>query len=119
MRPGLKRLLVWSTPMWSNLWSPFRPGFIADDVIREPVERGAGVWRARMRLNKSPPTAISASWKVILRAWRTTFALILISHDCSPKREAEAVVEWEAEYSPVADYQIIFITSYESLTVGL
>ena len=48
-----------------------------------------------------------------------TLALILISRDCSPEREAEAVVEWEAENSPVADYQLIFITSYESLTIGL
>jgi hypothetical protein len=31
-------------------------------------------------------------------------AVILISRDCSPEREAEAVVEWEAENSPVADY---------------
>jgi hypothetical protein len=56
---------------------------------------------------------------VILRAWRTTLALILTSRDCSPEREAEAVVESETGNSPVADYQFIFITSYESLTVGL
>jgi hypothetical protein len=43
----------------------------------------------------------------------------LITYEESKKSEAEAVVEWEAENGPIADYQIILITSYEAPTVGL
>ena len=43
----------------------------------------------------------------------------LITYEESKKSEAESIVEWEAGNGPVADYQTIFITSYESPTVGL
>lgn len=37
-------------------------------------------WMAAMvRVNRSPLTATSASWKVMARAWRTTLAPILMS----------------------------------------
>jgi hypothetical protein len=45
--------------------------------------------------------------------------VVLITYEESKKSEAEAIVEWESENGPVADHQIIFITSYESPTVGL
>jgi hypothetical protein len=43
----------------------------------------------------------------------------LITYDESKKSEADAIVEWEVENGPVADYQTISITSYEAPTVGL
>jgi len=42
----------------------------------------------------------------------------LITYEESKKSEAEAIVEWEAEHGPVADYHIVFITSYGAPTVG-
>lgn len=39
--------------------------------------------KARMRWKRSAGIATSASWKVILQAWRTTRAPILMSRVCS------------------------------------
>jgi hypothetical protein len=50
--------------------------------------------------------------------WDGQYKVALITYDESKQSEADAIVEWEAENGPVVDYQTIFITSYEALTVG-
>jgi hypothetical protein len=44
--------------------------------------------------------------------------VVLITYEESKKPKADAIVEWEAENGPVADYQIKFITSYETPSAG-
>jgi hypothetical protein len=46
------------------------------------------------------------------------YKVALITYDESKKSEADAIVEWEVENGPVADYQTISITSYEAPAVG-
>ena len=53
-----------------------------------------------------------------LENWDGQYKVALITYDESKQSEADAIVEWEAENGPVVDYQTIFITSYEALTVG-